>query len=86
MAQTAGAPEPSEGLGAEAPGGSLGKTYGHLVGKKGTAQSVLRPAGIAVIEGERVDVVTEGTFVDAGSSIEVLSADGHRVVVREVSA
>ena len=37
------------------------------LGKRGTAASPLRPAGIAEIEGERVDVVSEGEFIEAGA-------------------
>ncbi len=55
-----------------------------LVGKHGTAQTDLRPAGVAMIEGRRVDVVTEGMFVDKGSNLVVASADSNRVVVRVV--
>ena len=36
------------------------------LGKKGRASSALRPAGIAQIEGERVDVVSDGELIDAG--------------------
>ena len=41
------------------------------LGKRGTAASPLRPAGIADIEGERVDVVSDGEFIDAGAPIVV---------------
>ncbi len=53
-----------------------------LVGKHGTAVSPLRPAGIALIEGARVDVVSDGEFIEAGTPIEVVRVDGNRVVVR----
>ena len=52
------------------------------LGKSGTALSPLRPAGIAVIDGERVDVVSDGEFIDAGISISVTRVDGNRIVVR----
>jgi len=54
------------------------------LGKRGTAMSVLRPAGIADIEGERVDVVSSGDFIDAGEPIEVARVDGNRIVVRRL--
>ncbi len=53
-------------------------------GKRGTAASTLRPAGIADIEGERVDVVSDGEFIDAGESITVVRVDGNRIVVRRL--
>jgi membrane-bound serine protease (ClpP class) len=52
------------------------------LGKKGTTVSTLRPAGIADIEGERVDVVSDGEFIEPGSEIIVSRVDGNRIVVR----
>lgn len=52
------------------------------LGRTGTALSPLRPAGIAEIDGARVDVVSDGGFIDAGASIEVTRVDGNRVVVQ----
>ena len=56
------------------------------VGGRGVAQTVLRPAGKALIEGQRMDVVTEGDMIDEGVEIEVVRVEGNRVVVRVVSA
>lgn len=56
-----------------------------LVGKLGVAISMLRPAGIADIEGKRVDVVSDGEFIEAGAQIRVDHVDGNRVVVRHVT-
>jgi membrane-bound serine protease (ClpP class) len=53
-----------------------------LVGRRGTTLSPLRPAGIADIDGHRVDVVSDGEFVEAGRPIRVTQVDGNRVVVR----
>jgi len=54
------------------------------LGKRGTAASTLRPAGIADIEGERVDVVSDGEFIEVGESITVVRVDGNRIVVRRL--
>jgi membrane-bound serine protease (ClpP class) len=51
-------------------------------GHTGVALSPLRPAGIADIDGTRLDVVSDGGFIDAGTSIEVTRVDGNRIVVR----
>jgi membrane-bound serine protease (ClpP class) len=50
---------------------------------EGHALTDLRPAGTAVVNQERLDVVTEGTFVKAGSTVVVIRSDGYRHVVRE---
>ena len=52
------------------------------LGKSGTALSPLRPAGIAEIEGERVDVVSDGDLIEPGVPIVVTHVDGNRIVVR----
>lgn len=55
------------------------------LGKRGRAHSSLRPAGIAEIDGERVDVVSDGELIDAGQPIEVSRVDGNRIVVRQIA-
>ena len=52
------------------------------LGKCGTTVSPLRPSGIADVEGERVDVVSDGEFIEAGAEIVVSRVDGNRIVVR----
>jgi membrane-bound serine protease (ClpP class) len=52
------------------------------LGKSGTAVSPLRPAGIAEIEGERVDVVSDGEYIEPGEPVAVTRVDGNRIVVR----
>ncbi len=52
------------------------------LGKQGIAVSDLHPSGIARFDGERVDVVSDGTFIQAGQPLEVVRIDGNRVVVR----
>ena len=55
-----------------------------LVGREGKALTTLRPAGGAVIGTERVDVVTEGEFIAAGTPVKVIRVDGARVLVRSL--
>ena len=54
-----------------------------LVGKQGTAYSGLRPAGYALIDGQRLDVVAEGGIIDKGQPVVVIKVEGNRVVVRK---
>jgi len=54
-----------------------------LAGTRGTSHSPLRPAGIAIIGDQRVDVVTRGEMIDAGKPVEVIEVEGNRIVVRE---
>lgn len=53
-----------------------------LVGAVGNALTDLRPAGLARFGDERVDVVTLGDFIEAGSPLRVVRVEGNRVTVR----
>ena len=53
-----------------------------LVGTTGKTLTVLRPAGLAELDGRRLDVVTRGEFLEKDSKVEVLEAAGGRLVVR----
>ncbi len=57
-----------------------------MVGRVGTAATPLRPAGAIDIDGERLDVVTEGEFLAAGTRVRVLYVQGNRVVVGQDSS
>jgi membrane-bound serine protease (ClpP class) len=56
-----------------------------LVGARGVALSDLRPGGFARINGQRVDVVTQGDYVRAGDHIVVIADERYRRVVRLVA-
>jgi membrane-bound serine protease (ClpP class) len=64
--------------------GGLGAERPELLDKSGTALTTLRPSGTALIEGERVDVVTDGSMIDRGAAVKVVAVEGARVVVRAV--
>ena len=67
----------------------LGLQHGNLVrlvGRTGTAATVLRPTGTVELEGDRYDVITEGEFIDIGATVRVLYVQGNRVVVAREGA
>lgn len=55
-----------------------------LIHQEGIALTTLRPAGIAEISGERVDVVSEGSYIEQNKKIKVIAVEGMRIVVREM--
>ncbi|MCL2817732.1 MAG: nodulation protein NfeD [Clostridiales bacterium] len=61
---------------------SADATLPSLMGQSGVALTPLRPAGSAKIAERRVDVVTEGDFIEAGAAISVIAVEGLRVVVK----
>jgi len=60
------------------------KNKRELKGAIGVCSTDLRPAGSITVEGEPVDVVTEGDFVTKGDIVKVISVEGSRVVVRRI--
>ena len=53
------------------------------VGTQGNAITDLRPAGIAVINDKRVDVVTRGEYLEKDSAIIVSAVTGNQIIVRK---
>lgn len=58
-----------------------GDDYTALIGKQGVALTALRPAGTAIIDDTRYDVVTDGVFIERDTPIEVILVEGVRIVV-----
>jgi membrane-bound serine protease (ClpP class) len=71
----------SDGLNA-ADGYISARVRDDLVGQNALAVTDLRPAGTVVVGDERIDVVTEGDYIKAGSTVRFIRAEGHRHVVR----
>lgn len=55
-----------------------------LVGKVGETSTGLRPSGTAIFGEERLDVVSEGGYIEQGKKVKVVLTSGVRIVVREV--
>jgi len=56
--------------------------YSHLQGQIGKTVTPLRPSGIILLQGRRIDGKTEGMFVEAGQWVRVVDARVGQVVVR----
>ena len=57
--------------------------FSDLVGKEGVTLNDLHPVGKAEINGQRVNVVTEGEYIEKDTTVIVAEVDGSRIVVRE---
>lgn len=57
-----------------------------LVGKTGKAYTILRPSGRVEIDGELYDAFTRGSYVDAGTPIQVISDEGTSLKVKEATS
>ena len=52
-----------------------------FIGKVGTAVTMLRPAGTCDFDGVRLDVVTEGSFIEKETPVKIAKVEGRRIVV-----
>ena len=64
--------------------GDLGVERPELIDQSGVAHTILRPSGTALINGHRVDVVTEGSLIERGTPVRVVAVEGLKVIVRAV--
>lgn len=62
---------------------SFDPEYGQLLNKSGIAHTVLRPSGLAIIDGKKYDVVTQGEMLPARTPIIVVNIEGNRIVVEK---
>ncbi|HIU63466.1 MAG TPA: hypothetical protein IAB06_00280 [Candidatus Avacidaminococcus intestinavium] len=52
------------------------------IGRTGTALTLLRPAGIVVLDDTtRLDVITAGEFIVAGTKVKIVKTEGSRIIV-----
>ena len=56
----------------------------NYINMTGKAITNLRPAGMANINSKRVDVVTDGEYIDAGTDVVVTGVSGNSIIVDRV--
>jgi membrane-bound ClpP family serine protease len=56
-------------------------SYDHLLGRSGITTTPLVPSGMAMIDGELVDVSSDGNMLETGTPIRVVHVRGYRVIV-----
>lgn len=57
--------------------------YSKYLGMNGVVVTPLRSAGTVLLDGKRVDAVSEGEFIQKDEEVEVIKVEGYRVVVRK---
>lgn len=60
------------------------ETNEDIIGQTGMTVTPLRPSGIIELDNERLDVVSEGGFIDKGKKVTIVQSKGSRISVREV--
>lgn len=67
----------SEGVSSQSPG------LREYAGREGRTLTDLRPAGLALIDGRRTDVVSRGEYIEKDTEIVVHLVSGNQIVVRK---
>lgn len=62
---------------------SQAATQKDYMGRQGRALTDLRPSGMALIDGLRLDVVTRGEYVEKQSEITVIAVRGNQIIVKQ---
>ena len=65
---------------------STAEDLSYFIGKVGQTHTALRPAGIAEFDGVKLNVVSDGDFVNTQKHVRVERVEGNRIVVRETDA
>ena len=55
----------------------------YCIGREGVTHTVLRPAGMAGFDGVKLNVVSDGEDIPAGTRVVVARVEGNRILVRE---
>lgn len=58
--------------------------YSVFLGKEGIVITELRPAGTVTIGDVKLDVVSEGNYIEKNAKVKVLSVHGSRIVVKQM--
>ena len=56
-----------------------------LVGKAGVTVTVLNPVGFAEFDGVRLNVITEGSYLEKGKPVQVIQVEGNKIIVKETN-
>lgn len=54
------------------------------IGREGVAHTMLRPTGVAMVDGKRLDVVAESGMIERGSAIRIVAVQDNRLLVRKI--
>ncbi len=55
----------------------------YLLGKKGVADTDLRPTGVGNFDGVSIDVISEGKYISKGAALEIVKVSGSKLIVKE---
>ena len=57
----------------------------YFLDKTGTTLTVLRPSGTIDLDGVKLDVVSQGEYIEKGAEVKIIKVEGRKIVVRKVN-
>lgn len=60
-----------------------GKNWSMLVGKRGTSLTTLRPAGTILVDGKRLDVSSQGDYIEKSAPVIIVRVEGSKIFVEQ---
>ncbi len=57
------------------------ENYASLLGSEGITYTPLRPAGVAIINGEKFDVLADGNFIEKNVAVKIVKVMGGKITV-----
>lgn len=64
---------------------SSDRDYSEFIGQTGVVKTELRPSGTGVFGNNKLDVVSEGSYIEKGEKVKIIAVNGSRIVVRKVN-
>lgn len=64
-------------------GFTSGEDMGYFLGREGKVTNMLRPVGMADFDGVKLEVLSEGEIIEAGSDVKVIKVEGRKIIVRK---
>ena len=65
-------------------GFTSGEDMAYFLNREGVVTTMLRPVGMADFDGVKLEVLSEGEIVEAGSRVKVVKVEGRKLLVRRV--
>ena len=65
---------------------SIAEDMEYFIGKEGITLTPLRPAGSTDFNGVRLDVISDGEFIEKGRRVAIIRMDNRKFIVKEVNS
>ena len=57
----------------------------YFLGKTGITLTILRPSGTIDLDGVKIDVVSQGEYIERGTEVKITKVEGRKIVVKKLN-